>query len=342
MSARVTMEDIARQSGVSLATVSLVLRDKPGINDETRRRVLAVAKGLGYQRRPASEAGGAARQIGVVIKAAAGELPQANPFYGPVLGGIEAACRRQQINMLFGTLPVDEDNRPLDLPRMLSEDKLDGVLLLGAMVEGDVAELLERRATPTTLVDAYARGGSYDAVVTDNFSGAYQAVRHLIAQGHRHIALVGSLPGGYPSIEERRRGYVQALAESAVLERYFADTHVYGSETGAMVRELLRQYPQVTALFCINDNIAILAMKAAQQAGRRIPADLSIIGFDNIEIAEHLTPALTTMHIDKISMGRMAVQLLLNRVEHPEASPITMLIRPALVVRQSVRALSVE
>jgi LacI family transcriptional regulator len=342
MSVRVTMEDVARQSGVSLATVSLVLRDKPGITDGTRRRVLAVAKGLGYQRRPAAEPAGAVRQIGVVIKARADELPQANPFYGPVLGGIEAACRRQQINMLFGTLPVDEDNRPLDLPRMLGEDELDGVLLLGAMVEGDVADLLERRATPTTLVDAYARRGAYDSVVTDNFSGAYAAVCHLIGRGHRHIALVGSLPDGYPSIEERRRGYIQALAENAVVERYFADTHAYGLETGEMVRELLRRHPQVTALFCINDNIASLAMRAAQGAGRRIPEDLSIVGFDNIELAEHLTPALTTMHVDKVSMGRVAVQLLLNRIEHPEASPITALIRPTLVARQSVRTLAHE
>jgi LacI family transcriptional regulator len=175
--------------------------------------------------------------------------------------------------------------------------------------------------------------------VTDNFSGAYQAVRHLICQGHRHIALVGSLPDGYPSIDERRRGYVQAMAEHAVMEHYFADTHAYGSETSEAVEELLRRYQQVTALFCINDNIAILAMKAAQKSGRHLPDDLSIMGFDNIDVADHLTPGLTTMHVDKISMGRIAVQLLLNRIEHPEASPITTLIRPTLVARQSVRAI---
>jgi LacI family transcriptional regulator len=344
MSPRVTMEDIARQSGVSLATVSLVLRDKPGINDDTRRRVLAVAKELGYQRRAAAEGSGLARvgQIGVVIKARADDLPQANPFYGPILNGIEALCRRHQINLLYGTLPVDQDNRPLEIPRMLGESDLDGVLLLGARVEGDVAELLERRATPTVLVDAYARSGGYDSVVSDNFGGAYQAVRHLLGQGHRHIALVGSLPDGYPSIDERRRGYVQALAEHAVMERYFADTHAYGAETGATVEELLRRYPQVTALFCSNDTIAIMAMRAARKAGRRLPEDLSIVGFDNIEMAEHLTPALTTMHIDKVSMGRLGMQILINRLEYPAASPITALIRPTLIVRQSVMALDAE
>lgn len=344
MSGRVTMEDIARQSGVSLATVSLVLRDKPGINDETRRRVLAVAKDLGYQRRAPGELSPArsVRQIGVVLKSRAGDPPQTNPFYGPILGGIEEACRRQQINLLYATLPVDEDNRPLELPRMLGEDELDGILLLGAIVEGDVADLLERRATPTTLVDAYARRGEYDAVLTDNFGGAYAAVGHLLAQGHRHIGLVGSLPDGYPSIDERRRGYIQALAEHAIGERYFADIHVYGGGMGEVVDQLLRRNPQLTALFCVNDSVAILAIRAAQRLGRRLPEQLSVVGFDNIDAAEYLSPSLTTMHVDKISMGRVAVQLLLHRIEHPQASPITALIRPTLVARESVRALSAE
>lgn len=102
---------------------------------------------------------------------------------------------------------------------------------------------------------------------------------------------------------------------------------------------LLQGSPEITALFCCNDQVAVAAMQAAQALGRNVPDDLSIIGFDNIELAEHLTPALTTMHIDKVGMGRLAVQLLLDRAEFPARNCVTTALRPTLVERASVRSL---
>jgi LacI family transcriptional regulator len=343
MSQKVTLEAIARQSGVSLATVSLVLRDKPGINDDTRKRVLEAASALGYRRRlkPAS-APHLLGQVGVIVKARVGEHPHSNQFYGPVLSGVEAACRRQQINLLYGAVTVDMDNHPQDLPRMLLEDQLDGVLLIGAFVDHTIDQLIQRRGTPVVLVDAYATSGDYDAVVTDNLRSAYEAVSYLIGHGHHHIGMVGSLPDAFPSIEERRRGYVQALLDHGIPERYFADSHLMPDEAAASTAELLRSYPQVTALFCGNDLTAAAAMQAARAAGRRLPEDLSIVGFDNIDLAEHITPALTTMHVDKAGMGRMAVQLLASRAEFPDAACVTAVLRATLLERQSVRRLAAD
>src|SRR4051812_29441202 len=127
MRSQVTLQTIARKSGVSLATVSLVLRDKPGVNEETRKRVLEAAGTLGYRRRlkSMSTISQVLRQVGVVLKARPGDQPYSNQFYAPVLAGVEAACRRQQINMLYATVMVDIDNHPQALPRMLMEGELD-------------------------------------------------------------------------------------------------------------------------------------------------------------------------------------------------------------------------
>src|SRR5262245_2921753 len=128
----VTMEAVAQLSGVSLSTVSLVLRDKPGINMETRKRVLGAAKKLGYRRAYLTEHSRqqALTTIGLVVKSDNNEsTPQANQFYSPVMAGIEAICRRQQTNLLFATIEVDDDNRPIELPRLFFDRQVDGILL---------------------------------------------------------------------------------------------------------------------------------------------------------------------------------------------------------------------
>lgn len=337
MNRRVTLEHIARQSGVSLATVSLVLRDKPGINEETRRRVLETARALGYRRRGAGalpERG--LQQIGVIMRARADDPPQTNQFYGPVLAGIEAACRRHQINLLLATVPVDQENHPVEVPRMLGEDGLDGLLLVGAFVDTTIAGLLRGRPAPLVLVDGYAEENGYDSVVTENSRGAQAAVAHLLARGHRRIGIVASTADAYPSIADRRRGFLQALADAGIAERYFADCPLGLEPAHAATLELLRRSPEVTALFCCNDETAFGAIQAAHELGRRVPDDLSVFGFDDIELAARIAPPLTTMRIDTVSMGRLAVQLLAHRIEWPMAASVTAVLQPRLVERQSV------
>jgi LacI family transcriptional regulator len=341
-SERTTMAEIAEQTGVSLSTVSLVLRDKPGVGSDTRQRVLEVAKDLGYiPQKPTAAYAPTVKNLGLILKADPDSIPQANKFYSHVVAGIEMTCRRQQLNLLYATMTVDEDSYPLELPRLLIEDNTaDGLLLVGALLDGVLAQVVERRSTPIVLVDAYATSDVYDAVVSDNFGGAYQAVTFLIQQGHRHIGLVGSHGNAYPSIEERHNGYSRALKDHEISERYVADCHIINpEETLAATTDLLRRCPQITAIFCVNDEGALLAMDAARALGRQVPDNLSLIGFDNIDLASCVSPSLTTMHVDKIGMGRLGVQLLVNRIEHPETSPVRAAVRPRLIERNSVRAL---
>lgn len=343
MSKQVKLADIARRSKVSLSTVSLVLRDKPGIPPETRKRVLEAAQLLGYRPKPKTartahhpRPGARPHSLGLIVKIEPHETPQANPFYSQVLAGIEEACRRKKFNLLYATLAVDEDNVPSESPRLLSEDHVDGLLLVGAFVDETLAHVLRERPLPVVLVDAYSARKGYDSVVSDNFRGAYEAVTYLIERGHRHIGMVGSHLLAYPSFRERRQGYLQALQEFGIESTCFADSSQDSADVTRATMTLLRDHPQLTALFGCNDHAALAAMRAAQALGRCVPQDLSLVGFDDIDLAQHVHPRLTTMYVDKVGMGRLAVQLLLNRMDFPNSERITSVISPRLIVRESV------
>jgi LacI family transcriptional regulator len=337
---KVKIADIAHASDVSSSTVSMVLNDRPGISVETRRRVLDAANRLGYRRILRTGGASAARQanelhnLGLLVKVDAGDTPQANPFYSQVLAGIEDACRLQQINLLYAHIPVDEDSVPVEMPRLLAEDSVDGLLLVGAFVDATLDHLLGTRPRPVVLVDAYAEVDRYDAVVSENVGGAWRAVTYLLERGHRHIGLIGGRAGAYPSLRERRAGYLHALHDAGVSKAYMEDAAA--GQADAATLSLLAQNPEITAIFACNDRAAIAAMRAAQSTGRRVPEDLSVVGFDDIDLAQHVVPALTTMHVDKVTMGRMAVQMLQHRLAYPDREQVTTLLRPRLVVRDSV------
>ena len=322
MTKSVTLADVARKSKVSLSTASLVLRDKPGIPPETRKRVLNAAQALGYQLKPRKRAATPSAQVtlhnlGLVIKIEPDMPPHANPFYSQVLAGIEEACRRRKINLMYATLPVDEDNYPLEVPRLLTENHVDGFLLVGIFVNEAFMRLLGSQAAPIVLVDAYSNFNAYDAVVSDNLHGAYEAVRYLISLGHQHIGFVGAHPQAYPSLHERRQGYLQALQDQGIATSYVANSEMTPDSDFAAATDLLQRYPSVTAVMGCNDNAALATIRALQVQKRAVPGDVSVMGFDDIDVASHVTPTLTTMHVDKVSMERMAVQLLGNRLEFP-------------------------
>lgn len=332
------MADIAQDVGVSPATVSLALRNRPGVGEGTRQRILQTAYRLGYpvetvqpRVQPAVP-----NNIGLILKTQGNDELRTNDFYAPVLAGIEAYCREQHINLFYAHLQVDEDNNPIEPPRLLKEQQADGLLFVGILLNEATLRMVERQGISLVLVDAYAGQDIYDAVVSDNEAGAYNAVSYLIAQGHRRIAIAGSLPHSYPSIQERRNGYLRAMAEHG-LSPVFMDCHHHREEALPAAHRFLPAHPDITAVFCGNDEVAIAVMEAARSLGIGVPEQLSVMGFDNISLAQHVTPALTTMRIDKMGMGRLATQLLLNRIVHPEMGQVRAVIRPSLVERESVR-----
>jgi LacI family transcriptional regulator, galactose operon repressor len=330
--------DIARQSGVSASTVSLVLNNKPGVSQETRARVLEVAEELAYpiKSNTASSVNARLSTVGMVVKTDPDSPPQANPFYSKVILGIEDVCRRNGIDLLFATLPVDENNCPVEIPQLLYNEIVGGLLMVGTFVDEVVSSIAARHLPPIILVDGYSTNECYDAVVSDNFRAAYQAVTYLIEKGHQHIGMLGSNVDCYPSLRERRNGYLRAMKENNLSQTYIADFNINRSKGYDETIALLQKYPLITALFCVNDDVGSHAIRAVKTLGKRVPTDVSIISYDDTYIAVNTQPTLTTMHVDTNAMGRAAVHLLTLRIENPESARMTLTIHPRLVERESV------
>jgi len=335
------MTDIARESGLSLSTVSLALNDKPGLPIETRLKVMEVARELGYQIRstPATQST-MVKTIGMLVKRSQGDEvpPSTNIFFSHVIAGIEEACRRENIALMYSSLSVDIHNNSLDVPRLIHEQNLDGLLLVGNFVDDRLDTALHERGLPVVLVDAYSASGQYDSVVTDNAEGAYMAVEYLLRKGHQHIAFLGSYPDTKLSFRYRRQGYNQALADHGITERYYGNcAHNDLEAIISTTRRLLTENPQITAIMGCNDQVALISMHGVLEVGKRVPEDISIIGFDNSSNAEISIPPLTTMNIDKESMGRLGVQLLINRAENPLQANVTLYLHAYLIERQTVK-----
>ena len=334
-----TMRDVAKQAGVSLGTASNVLNNKGNVSAEVRNRVLSAVNTLGYKHpvRLASLSMVPLSVVGVISKRDPAPAPEINPFYSHVLAGIDHECQRHNLSLMYANVDVDELNRPNSLPSMVHERQVDGIIMVGTFVEDTIHRVGKTVNTPVVLVDGYAPGSVYDSIVSDNLMGAFHAVKYLIDLGHSHIGLIGSVPNGYPSIRERRKGYVKALRAADIHDEFIEDSPLSRAGGYSATVALLRRAPSITAFFACNDEVAIGAMNAAREMGRDIPGDLSLVGFDDIDLAQEISPTLTTVHVDKVLMGVLAVRHLRDRAENPGRPALTTTLGTTLIIRESVR-----
>lgn len=343
MGRKPTLRDIAENADVALSTVSQALNNKPGVSPEMRQRILSSAAELGYRPKIAAELPLATevKTLGLLTKRCDGDALVINPFYSYVIAGAEWECARHNIGLMYANIEVDEHNHALNLPSMLLESRVDGVIVVGAFLEETLAVISSRASQQVVLVDAYtSNGDEFDSVLIDNVTGAFKAVNHLIACGHRRIGLIGSEPGWYPSIDERRQAYLTALAQHT-LEPFVEDSALDRADAYQATQRLIARAPEITAIFACNDNVAIGVLNALQDSGLRVPDQVSVIGFDNIDLAQEVKPALTTMHVDKVLMGVMAVRHLMDRALNPSRTTLKTLVSTQLVVRDSVRTIAV-
>ncbi|HEU4323544.1 MAG TPA: LacI family DNA-binding transcriptional regulator [Roseiflexaceae bacterium] len=323
MAAPVTVRTIAEQAAVSIGTVSRVLNNHGNVNAELRQRVLRVAAELGYERsaRPAR----GLREIFFMFHPHDGQYsPAANPFWSHILAGVEGAARERGMHVSYRCL-VDAWQPSDPLFDTLRASDSAGVLLVGP-APLELVKTFQQTLAPLVLVDHHVPRQEVDSVLGDNVNGAREAVEQLIAAGHRRIALIGGPTLYQPgprntiyTIEQRALGYRAALLGAGLAvdpDLYEAGTLEIEGGYAATTRLLDRGAP-FTALFCANDHTAVGAIKALAERGLRVPADISVVGFDDIELAEHLTPALSTVRVDKETMGRVAVQCLLDRAADP-------------------------
>ena len=342
-----SMAEIAKLSGVSLSTVSLVLNQKPGISSETRNKVLQVAQSLGYQRKSKasnhnSEQSPQILKLGVFVKSQVDDPipPTSNVFYSHALAGIEESCRLHNLLLLLSAVRTDTKSFPIEIPRLLLDHAIDAVLLVGIRINDTFETSLKQSNLPAILVDAPSPNNKFDSVLSNNLEAGYKLTNYLLEQGHINIAFVGGFENSHPSFIDRRHGYLQALHERGISKQYLVNCSYNDPQAVAEIMSRIRQEkPEITAIMACNDKVAIELIQAANDLGVAIPDDISIAGFDNIILADNITPPLTTMNIDKVSLGRLGVELMLYRLRFPEAAAINATLSSTLLVRKSVRRL---
>ncbi len=337
MSGSVTLQDVARLAGVSTGTASQALNNRPSVAQETRARVLDAARTLGYAIKDTGDNADnhTLSVIGLLTKHDYGFPFEVNAFYSYIQAGVESECRKRNLSLMFANVEVDRANHPVVWPAMITEQRVDGLILAGTFIENTIGLLGQRIDIPIVLVDSYAPNLAFDSIVIENITGATTAINHLIALGHTRIGVIGWAKNSPPSINERFVGYNHALEAHNISTRYVEESGLNREEGYRAATQLLQRAPEITAIFACNDLTAIGAIHAMRDLGIAVPEALSIVGFDNIDMAKEVTPALTSIHVYKTWLGILGVRQLIARALNPEQPKTTTTIMTDLVVRDS-------
>ncbi|MFG3030440.1 LacI family DNA-binding transcriptional regulator [Streptomyces sp. NPDC048253] len=326
---RPVMDDVAKLAGVSKQTVSRVLNDHPAVRAETREAVRAAMRTLGY--RPSSSArslaSGRTRMLGVISFDAA--------RYGPAstLTAINTAA--QEAGYLVSSIALDTADRDtvVRAADRLSAEGADGVIAIAPQVRVARALAEAHLDTPLVVMDNDLGDGT-PMVTSDARTGARKATRHLLSLGHPTVHHLAG-PAGWTSADRRAESWRTTL-EAAGAE---VPTPVFGdwsADSGYDLGRELAKDPSVTAVFVSNDQMALGVLRALHEAGRRVPEDVSVVGYDDIPEAAHFLPPLTTIRTDFTDIGTISLRILLNRIDSPSTpgSPLT-IVPVDLCVRHS-------
>ncbi len=331
---RPTITDVARAAHVSLMTVSRVMNNKPGVGDEMRRRILALADDMGY--RPSQLARGLATRQTATIGLIVPDI--ANPFFAQFVRGAEDVAFEQGYNLFLVNTAEDLD-REIAAFDSLWQKEIDGVILCSSRLPIDELETSLARF-PSVLLFNRELTTPMPNIATLNINdglGAQLAVQHFVSHGRTRIALVAG-PTTSVSAQRRLDGYRAALkAANLVFDPAMLEHCPPTTEGGhAAVHAILSRRPRVEGIFAFNDLVAVGVMQACQEAGKRIPQDIAVIGVDDIPLATIIRPQLTTLRVNLLAVGRMAMESILDIIRSSGAdTPPAYQVDPELVVRES-------
>jgi DNA-binding LacI/PurR family transcriptional regulator len=321
---RSTIRDVAEHAQVSTATVSFVLNDNPNqvISDKVKKRVIAAAAALNYH--PSAAASGlkrmSTRNVGLVFYKEDDAI--SNQFYSFVVQGAVKEAIERDYNLLFSFMGSTY-TRFGDLPKVIRERNLEGVLFVRHTLPKMVKDL-QTIGMPIVAIDNLPRIKTIDSLQIDNRRGAALAAKHLIDLGHKRLAFLGPSKAP-PSVEERARGFVAAAAALKAPKPALIHTKALTFEAAyAAALRVFRASAKTklpTGIFCANDEMAAGVLRAAHEAARGVPSDVSVVGFDDIAMSSYTDPPLTTVGVLKEHLGRRAMGLLIERIEGSKAKP---------------------
>lgn len=326
------IKDVAEQAGVSVTTVSHVINGTRFVSHPVVQRVNAAVQSLGYV--PSAVARSlkhkVTRTLGMMIP------NNSNPYFAEIIRGVEGRCFEAGYNLILCN-SNDDVQRQAAYVRVLTEKRIDGLILVCSGSEAAVMSALQDIRIPLVLLDREIPGmPESDLVEVNHTRGAALATHHLLDLGHTRIACISG-PAGLPPSTQRRAGWKQALSEKNV-PRWEGDLARgdFSARGGYQAMQtLLKRRPNFSAVFVCNDLMALGALAAAREAGISVPYQLSVVGFDDIELAVFSSPPLTTVAQPKQKMGRMAADLLLERLEQGREQVHRVILDPELMVRAS-------
>ena len=306
----ITLKMVAEKAGVSVNTASRAINNKPDISEETKKRVLRIAKELGYIRNAAAVAlrTKKTRTIGVVI------ADNSNPFYAEVLNGIEVAAREKNYHIILANTQRDYKKEEEAINLLLAK-RVDGLLIAPVQDRDDDIRKLIKTNLPFVIVGRDFENIEIDVVYNDEIKGGFLATEYLIKKGHKRIALIDGFLYKSPA-KGRLEGYKKALNEYGIpLDDSLISVGDINLEDGyERTRQMLGKNLNFTAIFAYNDMMAFGAMQAIKEKGLRIPEDIGLVGYDDISFSSLMDPALTTIRLNKQELGIESVKLLLSRI----------------------------
>lgn len=342
MKKRVTIKDVAREANVSAATISYVLNNKESISQETKDRVYAAIEKLNYV--PNLSARGLVSQesrlIGVVIPQTEDSemLMFNNPFYSEIIGNIEYIARTNGYRVLISGVNTDESY--LNLAK---EHNLDGIIVIGMYPDAFYTQL-KNSHIPAVLIDSYCNDHYFDTIKINDRNGTYLATKHLIEKGHRDIALVVGHMKEFGVMEERFMGYRDALKEHniPVQKSRVLECKVDFDSGIEQANQILQQRSHPTGIVVCADIMALGMIKQFAHKGINIPRDISLIGFDDLSIANYSNPGLTTVHQNIQKKGREAMKMMIERIQSPKVGKKELILPLSIHERESVQVIPYE
>lgn len=339
MKKKTSLADIARALGVSKTLVSMVLNDKGdenGINKDTQKRVLEKAKELNYKPNMMARSlrMGRSNTIGLIV------ADISNSFYARMCRAVEDAASKHGYQVLFASSD-EKAAKEKGLIQMLRDRQVDGLIISTTLSNNEDIEALKQENFPLVLIDRFVPGQETPFVTSDNFQGSIEAIEHLIGNGLRRIGQLTISPSHLTSITERTRGYKSALEkhnipidESLIREIPYDD--IRGS-IWKIVPELVQGPKKVDGLFVANNNLAVATLECIQELGLRIPEDVKVVSFDDIEMFKFSHPPITAVSQPVIEMGAKAVEVLIDKMTKGKSGKVDdkVFLPTKLIVRQS-------
>jgi LacI family transcriptional regulator len=331
---KVTIREVARAAGVSVATVSRVFNDSGPVHEATRLRVREVAGKMRYTPHGAARSLITSRTntLGVLLPDLYGE------FFSEVIRGIDQTATRSGYHLLVSSAHADRSELVAALRAM--RGRVDGLIVMSPDIDAEALAANLPDSQPVVLLNCIVRGGGWDSLLIDNIGGASRMTRHLLSHGHRRVAILAGAPRNVDA-RERLRGWRQALREAGiepdpalVIQGDFTEASGYDG-----ARRVLELRERPTAIFAANDSMAIGALSALRDAAVAVPDEMAVAGFDDIPIARYVTPALSSVHVPIAELGERAMGKLLQTVGSKDRStPRREVLETTLVIRGSCGA----